>query len=96
MSHTWNDAGLEECTARPGRDKNTGRLSVVGVPVNMQHMFQQSLVQFIIRVVDIPAAADLGTHSAHCARPWTLTGTVFGWLWTRLLLCSDRCSGWSR
>ena len=35
----------------------------------MQHMFQQSLVlfQFINRVVDIPAAADLGTHSAHCA-----------------------------
>ena len=29
----------------PGQGgKNTGRLSVVGVPVNMQHMFQQSLV----------------------------------------------------
>ena len=27
-------------------------------------------------MVDIPAAADLGTHSAHCARPWTFTGTV--------------------
>ena len=26
--------------------------------------------------MDIPAAADLGTHSAHCARPWTFTGTV--------------------
>ena len=32
--------------APPGQvgTKNTGRLSVVGVPVNMQHMFQQSLV----------------------------------------------------
>ena len=65
--------------------------------MNMQHMFQQSLVlfQFINRVVDIPAAADLGTHSAHCARPWTFTGTV--WLGVpRLLLCNNRCSGWSR
>ena len=62
----------------------------------MQHMFQQSLVlfQFINRVVDIPAAADLGTHSAHCVRPWTFTGTV--WLGvTRLFLCNNWCSGWS-
>ena len=45
MSHTWNDAGLEGCPARPGRDyKYWPSLSVVGVLVNMQHMFQQSLV----------------------------------------------------
>ena len=64
----------------------------------MQHMFQQSLVllQFINRVVDIPAACrSWYAQCTLCSRPWTFTGTVFGWLWTRLLLCSDRCSGWS-
>ena len=64
----------------------------------MQHMFQQSLVllQFINRVVDIPAACRFwSAQCTLCSRPWTFTGTVFGWLWTRLLLCSDRCSGWS-
>ena len=25
VSRTWSSAGLEECTASPGRDKNTGR-----------------------------------------------------------------------
>ena len=27
---------------------------------------------------------------------WTFQGTVFGWLWTRLLLCNDWCPGGSR
>ena len=55
----------------------------VGVPVNMQHQFQQSLfmnpcvLQFINRVVDIPAAADLGTHSAHCAADRGLSQVQF-------------------
>ena len=39
--------------------------------------------------------ADLGTHSAHCPGDrGDLTGTVLGWLSTRLLLCNDRCPGW--
>ena len=45
---------------RPGPDTNTGRLSVVGVPVNMMHMFPQSLVLLSVHHL-------LGPHSAHCA-----------------------------
>ena len=48
-------------------------------------------------MVDIPAACrSWYAQFTLCSRPWTFTGTVFGWLWTRLLLCSDRCSRWSR
>ena len=66
-----------------------------GVPVNMQHKFQQYLCfSSSTEGWTLQLHADLGTHSAHCAADRGLAGTVFGWLWTRLLLCNDRCPGW--
>ena len=68
----------------------------------MQRQFQQfveffvPLVQLLDRVVDISAACRSWYAQCTLCRPWPFTGTVFGWLWTRLLLYNDRYSGWLR
>ena len=66
-----------------------------GVPVNMQHKFQQFLfmspgvLQFINRRVDIPAACrSWYAQCTLCSRPCS------GMVVLRLLLCNDRCLGW--
>ena len=66
-----------------------------GVPVIMQHKFQQFLfmnpgvLQFINRRVDIPAACrSWSAQCTLCSRPYS------GMVVTCLLLCSDRCPGW--
>ena len=48
------------------------------------------------RMVDIPAACrSWYAQCTLCSRPWTFTGTVLGMVVMRLLLCNDRCPGWS-
>ena len=75
VSHAWSNAGLEECTANPGRDTSTGCSGHVSVI--MQRQFQQFVeffvpsVQFLDRMGDIPAACrSWHAQCTLCSRPW--------------------------
>ena len=65
----------------------------------MQRQFQQFVelfvplvLQFVDRMVDISCIPILVRTVHICAADrGDLTGTVLGWLWTRLLFFNDRC-----
>ena len=85
VSRTWSHAGLEGCTASPGRDTNTG---CSGWSRLCDHAAAVPAVLRVLRASgSVPRQkwwtfqlhADLGTHSAHCAADCgDLTGTVLG------------------
>ena len=83
-------------TARPGRDKNTGRLSVVGSLwiCSICSSILWSFFQFINRVVDIPAAyRSWYAQCTLCSRPWTFTGTVL-WMFVDAPVVVQRQVPW--
>ena len=101
VSRTWSNAGLEECTASPGRDTSTG---CFGWSRLCDHAAAVPAVRRVLRAFGSVPRHNGGRSSCmqilvrivHTVQQTVDISQVqfWGWLLTRLLLCNDRCPGW--
>ena len=99
VSRTWSNAGLEGCTASPGRDTSTG---CSGLSRLCDHAAAVPAVRRVLRAFGSVPRQN-GGHSSCMQILVRTVHTVeisqvqfWGWFWLRPLLCNNRCLGWDR
>ena len=103
VSRTWSNAGLEGCTASPGRNTSTG---CSGWSRLCDHAAAVPAVRRVLRAFgSVPrqngghsSCMQILARTVHTVQQTVEISQVqfWGWFWLRPLLCNNRCLGWDR